>query len=488
MAILALRINSSSGSDLRWIKSLHPQSFLFVILLAVAIIFTAYTAINNIVTEQSRIQQQAISPVFSLVNEELLTPLNIAKTLGKTEYFNDLMDTAEIDEKALVAQLNKLEKNLNLTFFVASEKARKQYLSNGRVIELIEGKVFWYFEALAQNKDLFADLGQVGDVHLYFDIKIYNENKENLGFVGVGKPLKAFLETFEEYKQLYGYDFLFVDDTNQILLTSFADLVVKDEHIPRLEEQSWFPQSKGQVSFDNLLITVGQEEYLISEISIDELDWKLLLLVPMHARQAKITKTFIANIGMAVSLVLLLFIAVFYLLLIYKRRLEKNSELDPLSGLPNRTFIQKQFYKLRRQNANLCLVMIDLDHFKRINDTYGHNAGDTAIQQTANVLSSELREKDILGRWGGEEFVMLLPTSNEEMGMTIAQRACEKLANYDLEYENNKLSVTASFGVTYGKSSEQFSKLLANADMALYEAKSKGRNRVETYRGDTSDH
>ena len=289
---------------MRFFRSVQRVTFVLICLVGAGITYSAYLAISNIVAEQSRIQQQAVSPVFSLVNEELLKPLHVAQTIGQAEYFHELMDTEEVDEEKLVERLAKLEQQFDLTFFVASEKVRKQYFSDDRQIDLIEGEVFWYFEALQQDRDLIADLGQVGDVHLYFDLKIFNKMDEFLGFVGVGKSLQLFISTFDEYKEKYGYDFLFVNDKNEIILTSLPDLVVTDAHIPKLDSLSWYASiGHSSEELSSSLVRSGGEDYLISQISIEELDWKLLLLIPLEARQAQITRTFVTNTLVVVFLV-----------------------------------------------------------------------------------------------------------------------------------------------------------------------------------------
>ncbi|WP_185964386.1 sensor domain-containing diguanylate cyclase [Aliikangiella marina] len=474
------------------IRNFQFITLLLVALLSVAFIYATYFAINNVVAEQSKVQQQAISPVYRLVNEQLLKPLHIAQTFASSLDFNNSLETAQIDEAVLLAQLKRLHDKTGMVFFVASEKARKQYFSDGNVIDLIEGKVFWYFEALKVEQDVIADLGQVGDVHLFFDVKIYGSNDEFLGFVGVGKRLQTFLDSFQQYKKQYGYDFLFVNDVNDIILTSLPDLVVTGEHIPKLDSLKWYQESiKQQQDLDSLLISNEDEDFLISEFTIEELNWRLLLLVPLKERQAQITKSFIDNTLIAFSLVALLFIASFYFVMFYKRRLENQIELDHLSGLPNRNFIQRRYNQLRRKKLELCTIIVDLDHFKQVNDTYGHNAGDFIIQKASEILSFELRRMDMVGRWGGEEFVMLIPTSSPQEGLAIAERARQLLEKASFDYEGTVIKVTASFGVASGNASLSLSKLLANADLALYEAKKKGRNRVEMYQqpspGQTAD-
>ncbi|MEO0616697.1 MAG: sensor domain-containing diguanylate cyclase [Pseudomonadota bacterium] len=462
-----------------------PQRLAVVLVLSLgaAFFYATYKAIDNIVAEQSRVQQQAVSPVFKLVRDELLRPLYIAETFASSVDFTAMMDSPDFDEDALLDRLQSMEQDLELVFFVASEKTRKQYFSNGRTLDLVEGEVAWYFEAIERDKDFMADLGQVGDVHLYFDVKIYGPEREFLGYVGVGKRVQRFLDTFDQYKARYGYDFLFVNDDNEIILTSLPDLVVRDAYIPTLDSLDWFDHGDGQAqSHDSEIIEVDDGDYLISEFGIEELGWRLLLLAPLEARQNQIVRAFLTNALVAAFSVTLLASAGLFLVLLYKRRLENRTELDPLTGLPNRAHVQRRFQQLQRAGVELCAVIIDLDHFKQVNDQHGHETGDRVLRAAADALKQELRDKDIVSRWGGEEFVMLIPAADIELGQTIAERARQNIESLRIDTKEGCVSVTASFGVAFGSARhEQLEALVAKADEVLYQAKEKGRNQVELY-------
>lgn len=451
-----------------------------VLLVAAAMTYTAYTAISNVTAEQSRLQQQSVSPVFSLVNKELLKPLHIAESLERSDYFADALDTDVIDEPALVQQLRTLEEAFGLTFFVASENTRTQYFSDGRKIALEQGKVFWYFEALAQPKDMIADLGQVGDVHLFYDVKVYNAKQELLGIVGAGKSLSAFLERFEAYRQHYGYDFLFVDDRQQIMLTSIADLVVTGADIPTLDALGWYRNLSlsEKRSLNSMLVQQGNDDYLISEFAIDELDWRLLLMIPLEARQQDVTRSFLAHSILFVAIALTLFTLLSYVTVAYRKNLQKHLELDTLSQLPNRAGVHRRYQQMRRRNMRVALVMVDIDRFKTVNDTFGHNAGDKAIKHTASILSEEVRDQDMVGRWGGEEFIILVPSDDEQVAGSIAERIRHRLENAVCKAGDHAIRVTASFGVSHASTRVPLTELIAHADKALYQAKKKGRNQV----------
>jgi len=462
-----------------------PQRLAVVLLLAlgVALFLATYRAINSVVVEQSRVQQQAITPVHDLVHDELLRPLYIAETFAGSISFLVQMDSDVLDENALLERLGKMERDLDLTFFVASERTRRQYLSDGTTLDLEEGEVAWYFEAKAQGTDFMADLGQVGDVHLYFDVAVYGDDREFLGYVGVGKRIQRFLDSFNRYKSEFGYDFVFVNATDEIMLTSLPDFLVTGAYIPTLDTLGGFSETRtvGE-TVDGDIIEVSGEDLLITEFRIEELGWRLLLLVPLEARQAQITSTFVSNAVSTLIILLLLAAVVFGLMMFYRRSLERTVEIDELTGLPNRALVQRRFRKFQRAGEALCVVIIDLDHFKSINDSYGHDAGDRALRAVATSLKQELREEDIVSRWGGEEFVMLLPAASIELGRAVAERARGNLEALKIDANGATVSVTASFGVAFGSAkADSLAQLLVHADKMLYEAKAKGRNQVQLY-------
>jgi diguanylate cyclase (GGDEF)-like protein len=162
--------------------------------------------------------------------------------------------------------------------------------------------------------------------------------------------------------------------------------------------------------------------------------------------------------------------------------------VDPLTGLYNR----RHFYELgeieieraRRYSSPLSLLMIDLDHFKNFNDTFGHAVGDKVLQEASKVTGSTLRKIDIPGRLGGEEFVVLLPETNEQNGLIVADRLRNAISSIRIPIEDgDSLSVTASIGLaSLNATHANLQSLITSADIAMYKAKENGRNRVEIAR------
>ncbi len=162
---------------------------------------------------------------------------------------------------------------------------------------------------------------------------------------------------------------------------------------------------------------------------------------------------------------------------------------DPLTGAFNRreftSLADQESQRANRYNRPLAIMMLDLDHFKKLNDTYGHAAGDKALQRFTTLCCNALRTVDIFGRWGGEEFVTLLPETDAEGAVIIAERLRKLVSQSILVYNDQKISLTASIGIAQYRSGEvTVEGPLSRADSAVYDAKKAGRNRISVYRNE----
>jgi diguanylate cyclase (GGDEF)-like protein len=175
-----------------------------------------------------------------------------------------------------------------------------------------------------------------------------------------------------------------------------------------------------------------------------------------------------------------------------EQRYRKMASYDPLTKLFNRrhffNLAEIEYERANRYNHDLSVMMIDLDHFKLINDQYGHIIGDEMLTFVAGLCKKNLRKIDLIGRYGGEEFIVLLPQTGSEDALSLANRLCEVIGETSMTSVKGKVQITVSIGVSVnGESIERLEKLFDLADQALYRAKENGRNQV-AFANDENDH
>ncbi|MCG8615209.1 MAG: diguanylate cyclase [Desulfobacterales bacterium] len=172
------------------------------------------------------------------------------------------------------------------------------------------------------------------------------------------------------------------------------------------------------------------------------------------------------------------------------RQLENAAVTDQLTGLPNRRFLMEEGARVVsiavRANQPCSLFMVDIDHFKKINDTYGHGAGDKVLKQIAGALSDIARSSDIVARYGGEEFAVVAPGADMTLARNLAERLRQGIASMTFNTEEQPISCTVSIGIsdTSGQArfdADAYEIMLGSADKALYQAKASGRNAVRAY-------
>lgn len=471
------------GFSLGIFRTLHRSILILFAVVVVSIVTLVHFSVSKIVAEQSRSHQKSISPALSLIVDELMQPLHISQTLAKSTELKYLMNADTIDEEAVFESLERLQSEFDMYFFIASEKSRKQYNSDGTKLDLIEGQVNWYFKYKDAPVNAIADIGKWEDARFFIDLKINDENGEFLGFFGTGQRLNSFLSIFKEYKKQHGYDFIFVDQEQNITLSSAPELLAANSTFKNLADLEWYKrvvdENNSNVSLNNMLIQQNGQDFLIAEVGIEAFDWTLYLLSPLQARQTEISRAFIFSIVSLLVVIFALFILIYNLLYYFKRDMQKNSQVDSLTKLPNRNRIELCYADILDKGHNLSLILVDIDHFKSVNDSHGHNAGDTVLRQASDLLSKELRSDDIIGRWGGEEFVILLPDTSPDQAYEVAQKLRHRLAQMTtITAGSVAVQITASFGVSYTETMRPMVELLASADDALYQAKRDGRNLV----------
>jgi diguanylate cyclase (GGDEF)-like protein len=275
---------------------------------------------------------------------------------------------------------------------------------------------------------------------------------------------------------------MFVNEEGQIILSERTDRKIQNlsdtPELKNLSDQIIVKDSK------ILEYQKNGENYLLKTKYIPELDLYLIVEAKLDDFTKNVHRTFYLNLAASLLVTVIITFIIIVMIRGYNKKLEFMARNDTLTGLMNRNAFNdsfNEFLHLTKRNGDpLSLIFFDIDNFKAINDTLGHQAGDNVLIRIAELLKSRLRRTDIIGRWGGEEFIIGLIDTDQENAETIAE-ILRKAFEEDTRLLHLAPSpVTASFGIVTARTGDTIDALLTRADAALYRAKAMGKNRIET--------
>lgn len=254
------------------------------------------------------------------------------------------------------------------------------------------------------------------------------------------------------------------------------------------EKEKTIEQLKTEKKYQEVTIKQDNEKKRkqIEELQRDrvEKDKKL-------AEQKKQKKLYLYYIIISVVIVILLLSLTIVYISKYRMKqkhtveLEKIAKTDPLTQLPNRRAVMEkinyEIVRFRRSNDPFTIVISDIDNFKKVNDSYGHDAGDKVLVSLSKLMLKTIRKQDICARWGGEEFLFLLPGTDSEGGEIITEKIRDKIENKVIKFKDISLPITMTFGFCTFTKDLTIDECITNADKALYEGKKKGKNCIIQY-------
>lgn len=484
---------------MKFIKKFDHYITAIFIITIIVVVATSFFTFKEIFARSTQKQQEAIMPLFSLITSEIIRPITVSQYMASDPFLLSYIQQDQIDDEVIFNYITSISKRFNTLSFIAMEKHQLLIDSNKKVTPLNEDKSEWYYRLKTKSETEFTDIGDADNPHLFFDVKMLNEQNEFLGFIGLAVDLDHFASQFKNFKDDFGFEVYFIDENDHITLSSSQLMKTTSHHrqnnITNINDLAWYQnyqiakqndvnnmvKAGLQNNSDDSIFNFANDDLIVSHIPLKELNWRVFIVAPPITKQSAYWQLFIQKlfIFLLVSLALYFIFA----LSISKLRtdLVKDSKTDYLTQLPNRSFIHWKYSQLNSEHEHVSVVIADIDNFKSLNDTYGHLFGDDVLKVIAKELNKNLRNIDLVGRWGGEEFIFLLPDTNAEQAQEIVDRIRLNIARipFTPSSTSHKLNVTVSFGVSDSElANVELEEILINADKALYSAKTNGRNQV----------
>lgn len=427
--------------------------------------------------------------------------LHVGEELLRDGFLRDWILAGEQDEQALRSFLESVRSRFDMMdASVVSDRTETYYGTDGRTLVLDpdnqerDGWYYLYRDSLVETNIDSWYYPETGKIGMWVNVPIQDEDGTFLGVTGGGFMSDEFTETLHAFGQLPGVNVYLARKDGQIVYAADAALLKSGAAIDDL----WGVTLTGRFAQDHserpsLVLEPGGLAGPIIWASYCD-DWSTYLVLEKTGEIVSArTRATMINSAMAGGILTVSFsgIVVAIVLAAHKRiqqqarRLEELAGTDALTGLNNRVrfneIVERELARIGRTGEQSCLVLLDLDYFKSVNDTHGHPAGDAVLVRIAEVVRAHLRETDHVARFGGEEFTLLLPGTDLYGAQNVAEKLRFAIARCDFVGTAGSFSITASFGIAplLGDGAATLDDAYNEADRALYRAKRSGRNRVE---------
>lgn len=429
--------------------------------------------------------------VYSEIQKDLIRPVLIASMMAQDTFLRDWVLSGEQDTERMTRYLGEvMGKQDTFTSFFVSDRTLTYYQAKG-VLKKVEPGTWrdaWYFRLrdlkapYEINVDL--DMANQDSLTVFINYQVHDYQHRFIGAAGVGLSVSSVVQLIDQYQRRYQRSVLFTDAKGKVLMTGSEG----GPHGLRVGQPLSDNPELNDVLAEQLVPGEGSHEYRDSDNHshflnvrhLPELDWYLLVEKRETGALDRIRHSLYLNL--AICAMITLVVLVHAMVRRHQASTEALATLDSLTGLPNRRSFDllaaQALHEAQRDSGPLVALLIDLDHFKALNDTHGHLAGDEVLRQFANVLQGSLRQSDILCRWGGEEFIVLLREAEGRQAIEVAEKIRRRTEQLTFSYEEQPLRLTTSIGLSSLQPGDTLHALLTRADRALYRAKQAGRNRV----------
>ncbi|MDA3791182.1 MAG: sensor domain-containing diguanylate cyclase [Desulfobacula sp.] len=434
--------------------------------------------------------------IYSEIQRDLTRPIFVSSLMANDTFLKDWILAGEIDKVLIQKYLLEIKDKYNFfsSFFV-SEISHTYYHFKGALknISPEDSHDTWYYNFKDKQLDyeLNVDTNEAEQNHLtiFINHRLLGYDNQFLGVVGVGLDFDSVATLLNHYKQKYNRDVYMVSPDGLIQVhtdkSKISTLSIFD--VPGLGSiANSILDSQNTPSFFEY--DSGNKHILLTSRFVHELGWYLIVEQDETLALESIKNTLFQNL--LIGLIITLVTIAFAILVInyFQKELETLAKTDNLTKAYNRNEFEQRFKYMtdlnRRKSMDMCIILFDIDYLKEINDTFGHLFGDEVIKKVAKIAANTIRQNDLLVRWGGDEFVLLI-FSNIEQTRQVAQRLrlAVKTNNFynkkEIHPAEKKQNITLSCGIARFREKDTLDMLTLRADKALYKAKAKGRNCIE---------
>jgi diguanylate cyclase (GGDEF)-like protein len=414
--------------------------------------------------------------IYSEIHSDLMRPILVSSSMATDTFLKDWVLNGEKDPEKLTKYLKEIQTNYNfLTAFFVSAISDYYYYQEGilKKVGPRDSHDVWFYSFLQTRKkyelDVDTNESENHKLTIFMNFRIEDDNGKLLGVTGVGVNMDHAAALLADAQKRYNRNVYLVDQDGLVQVHSDVSLIKKRyiTEAPGINAiaKDILKNKDGSVNFE---YDLGEEHMLLSTHYIPEFSWHLI--VEQKESSALVTarnnliRTIAIGVGASILIIIICVITVNHL----QCRLELMAKSDPLTGAANRRALEERYalasYKAERYDEPFSVIILDLDDFKQINDSQGHVAGDKILKEVSMVIREAIRPSDLLVRWGGDEFLVMLD-GDHGGARVLAKRI------HDAVDRAPNIPVTFSCGIAKFENGDTLDSLTRRADQALYSSK-----------------
>lgn len=425
--------------------------------------------------------------IYSEIQRDLLQPIFISSLMAHDTFVRDWALSGEENPQKIIKYLDEIRSRYDtITSYFVSEKTRNYYHPSGIIKQVQEDDPAdaWYFRSRDAKKpyevNIDHDTVNRSRISIFVNYQVRDFDGNIIGITGVGLSVNSVTSLIETYQARYGRTIYFVDNQGHVTLrgSGFGNARSLHERPGMRYHATQILTSPGaSISYEE-----DGHTYFVNSRLVPEFGWLLIVEQSDLASNSRIQGTLFINIAISLLITVIVGLVAYLTVRNYQNRLEELASRDKLTGTFNRQVFDMVFEQTTRsaarQKSPLSVMTFDLDGFKEINDTYGHPGGDTVLREVLTSVRLQLRDADLICRWGGDEFVVLFPGMGRQDALSCARSLADHIRNTPIRFGRDNITATISAGVTQYRDGEDLDTLMSRVDNALYTAKAAGRDHI----------
>jgi len=466
-------------------------SLLLVLSISISLI-NFVVSLNAKQTElETRSLPLSVENIYSEIQSNIIEPNLISSMMAHDTFVTDWLLHEEQGGEQSYDKIDRYLATIHQKYgmfltFLASEKTQNYYSQKGLVEKLNpqnpDNQWFFRFQKSDKEHEINLDYNDQfsNSMIMFINHKIYDKNHQLLGTTGIGMKMSYIDSILKTFRETYQFTVFFINKDGKVILSERDENTLTDiSQIPNLSalRNEIFSNQKKVLEYN-----ANGNRYLLNSQYIPELESYLLVQAKLEDFTKEVRQTFYINL--AFSLLITLIIALFILATVrrFNRKLEFMAQNDSLTHLKNRRAFNEvftQYWNLAKRNdTEMSLIFFDVDNFKEINDSHGHQIGDKVLIRIAEILNHCLRAADISARWGGEEFIIGLMNTSLSDAKILSEKLRLEIAQDAILIDLTQQPVTVSLGVTECLKEDSQDSVFHRLDSAMYEAKRTGKNKT----------